>query len=155
MILPQYLKKENVFIADTFEDTDAFYTSYAAFLKEKGVIEDSDAVKRLFVKRENVHTTAVGKGAATPHIYSSAFKEFIFSIALIRDGLDFKAPDKEKVSLVFLIMSDDRDVSLHLKALSQIGKLIRNTNIVQEATKTETPEELFNLISTKAKDIEI
>ena len=66
MNLATHLRKDLIFIADTYEDTDSFYADYASFLKEKGVIEDSDAVKRLFVKREGVHSTGIKKGAAAP-----------------------------------------------------------------------------------------
>jgi mannitol/fructose-specific phosphotransferase system IIA component (Ntr-type) len=101
----------------------------------------------LFIKRESVQTTAIGKGAATPHIFSTEFSQFTFSIALIKNGMDFKAPDKKKVYLIFLIMSDDRDVGLHLKALAHIARLVSKTDIVSAAKKAESPESLFHIFT--------
>jgi len=115
MNLIEMLNKELIYIADTFDDTDSYYAGFSAFLKEKGEAGDADKIKRLFIKRENIHSTAIGKGAAAPHIYSEEFSRFLFTISLIRNGLDFKSSDKGEVYVVFSIMSDERDVPRHLK----------------------------------------
>ncbi len=151
MDLGNKLKKENIFIADTFEDTDAFYAEFSLFLKERGLIENNDLVKRLFVKRENVQSTAINKGVAAPHIFSDEFSEFIFSIALIKQGMDYKAPDEENVFLVFILMSSERDVALHLKSLAHIARLVKKTDIVEMAKKAQTADEIYQLVLEKEK----
>ena len=153
MDLGKKLKKENIFIADSFEDTGSFYAAYAVFLKERGIITDSDTVKRLFVKREKVHSTAIKKGAAAPHVFSDQFSEFTFSIALIKNGMDFKAPDEENVFLVFILMSGEREVGLHLKSLAHIARLVQKTTIVEDAKSVSSCDELYNLILEKETQI--
>lgn len=151
MNLAQILKKENIFITDSCEDTDDFYSEYAKFLKERRIINDWKAIKRLFIKRENVQSTGINKGAAAPHIFSGEFKEFLFSVSLIKEGLDFKAPDEEGVFLVFLIMSDERDVGLHLKTLAHIARLVRSTDIVEEVKKAKDADEIYRIFVEKEK----
>ena len=151
MNLSKHLKKETILISDFYENTDRFYSDYASFLKKKGIIRNSKAIKRLFIKRENVQSTGINKGAAAPHIFSNEFSEFVFSLALIKKGMDFKAPDKENVFLVFLIMSSERDVGLHLKSLAHIARLVRSTNIVEEAKKANNADELYHIILEKEK----
>lgn len=151
MDLTRYLKKETIFIAEHFKDTDTFYSEYANFLKEKGIVDDAEIVKRLFIKRESVQSTGIKKGAAAPHIFSGQFSEFIFSLALIKEGMDFKAPDEKPVFLVFLIMSDERDVGLHLKSLAHIARMVRSTDMVEVAKKATTQDELFNAWVSKEK----
>jgi PTS system nitrogen regulatory IIA component len=140
-------------MAGEYKDTDHFYSDFSLFLKNNKIIKDSEKVKRLFIKRENIQTTATGKGAAAPHIFSDEFSEFILSISLIKKGLDFKAPDGENVYLVFLIMSDDREVGLHLKSLAHIARLINGTDIVEEAKTASTQEEIYQLFIEKDKMI--
>jgi len=149
MDLSKHLKKETIFLADFYEDTDSFYTAYSNFLLEKGIIENSETVKRLFIKREKVQSTGIKKGAAAPHIFSDEFPEFIFSLALIKKGMDFKAPDEEKVFLVFLLMSNERDVGLHLKSLAHIARLVRCTDIVEAAKNAQSPDELYDILLEK------
>jgi len=155
MNLAEMLKKENIFVADTFKDTDRFYADYSEFLKQRGIVKNKKEVKRLFVKRENVQSTAIGKGAAAPHIFSGEFSEFLFSIAFLKEGVDFNAPDQGKVYLVFLIMSAERDVGLHLKTLAHIGRLVKCTDVVENMRKLQNPnvDELYNLLLDQEKSI--
>jgi len=62
MNLAEILNKENIFIADTFENTSRFYSAYSEFLLQRGIIKNKKEVKRLFIKRENLHSAAIGKG---------------------------------------------------------------------------------------------
>lgn len=151
MNLAKILKKENILITESYKDTGDFYSEYAKFLKERGIINDWKAIKRLFIKRESVQSTGIKKGAAAPHIFFGEFSEFLFSVVLIKKGLDFKAPDEEDVYLVFLIMSNERDVGLHLKSLAHIARLVRSTDIVEEVKKAENAEKIYNILMEKEK----
>jgi mannitol/fructose-specific phosphotransferase system IIA component (Ntr-type) len=153
MKLAKYLKKENIFIADTCKDTGSFYGEFSLFLKERGLIDDVKNVKRLFVKRESVQSTGIGKGVATPHIFSSEFSDFLLAAALIRSGLDFKAPDSRDVQLIFLIMSDDRDIGLHLKTLAHIARLTASSDISGGLKNVRSAAEIYDLLMEKEKAI--
>jgi mannitol/fructose-specific phosphotransferase system IIA component (Ntr-type) len=154
MNLAEILKKENIFIGDSYTDTDGFYADYCGFLMERRVINNKEEVKRLFIKRENLSSTAIGKGAAAPHIFSEEFNEFLFSIAYIKNGVDFKAPDGGNVYLVFLIMSNERDVSLHLKMLGHITRLIKDTDVVDRMNEIPEPDpdKIYSLLAEKEKE---
>ena len=155
MNLAEILKKENIFIADTFENTSRFYSAYSEFLVQRGIIKEKKEVKRLFIKRENLQSTAIGKGAAAPHIFSPEFSQFLFSIAFIKNGVDFNAPDQGNVYLVFLIMSDERDVGLHLKTLAHIGRLVKCTDVVDRMKEVHNPDtdEIYNILVEKEKSV--
>jgi len=149
MNLAKILKKEDIFITKFCVDTDDFYSEYAKFLKDRGIINDWKTIKRLFVKRENIQSTGINRGAAAPHIFSDEFSDFLFSVALIQEGLDFKAPDEAAVFLVFLIMSDERDVGLHLKSLAHIARLVKSTDVVEAVKKAETTDAVYDVIVAK------
>jgi mannitol/fructose-specific phosphotransferase system IIA component (Ntr-type) len=153
MKLASYLKKENVYICDTCKDTNHLYGDFAHFLKERGVIADARKVKRLFVKRESVQSTGIGRGVATPHIFSDEFSEFFLAMALVRQGIDFKAPDSNAVHVVFLIMSDDRDIGLHLKTLAHLARLTGSTDLVATLKDARDEAEAFARVLEKEKAI--
>ena len=153
MKLAKYLKMENIYITDSCKDTSSFYGEFSLFLKERGLIADVKKVKRLFVKRESIQSTGIGKGVATPHVFSNEFSEFLLAAALIRRGLDFKAPDGRDVQLVFLIMSDDRDIGLHLKTLAHIARLTAGTDIIEGLKNTGSSAEIYDLLMEKEKAI--
>ena len=153
MKLAKYLKKENIYISENSKDTSHFYGECSEFLKEKGIISDARKVKRLFIKRESVQSTGIGKGVATPHIFSDEFADFFLAMAVIRQGLDFKAPDGLSVHVIFLIMSDDRDIGLHLKTLAHIARLTNNSDIVSSLKEAGDAAEIYDLILEKEKAI--
>lgn len=153
MNLINNLEKGNIFVADSYPDTDSFYADFSLFLKEKGIIVSSETVKRLFVKREGIQSTAIGKGAAAPHIFSSEFKRFLFTIAWIKKGMDFKSPDGGLIYLVFLLMSDERDVGLHLKSLAHIARLVSCTDLGKEIKKASTVDQIYDVLLSCEKQI--
>ncbi len=153
MNLQQYLDPNDIFDSGDFQTTDQFYAAFAKFLFERQRIDDPDKVKRLFIRRENVQSTAIGKGAATPHIYSDQFKSFFIAAARIRNGLDYKAPDENPVFLVFLIMSDERDVGLHLKTLAHLARMINNTDIVEEIRAATDAADMHRLLLEKDRSL--
>ena len=65
--------------------------------------------------------------------------------------MDFKSSDGNDIFLVFLIMSDERDVGLHLKSLAHIARLVNCTEIVEESRKAKDPQELFKIIQDQEK----
>lgn len=153
MKLAKYLKMENIFITDACKDTGCFYGEFSQFLKERGLIEDVKKVKRLFIKRESIQSTGIGKGVATPHIFSSEFSAFLLAAAYIRNGLDFKAPDGRKVQLIFLIMSDDRDIGLHLKTLAHIARMTAGTDIADALQVAGSAAAIHAVLMEKEKSI--
>lgn len=153
MKLANYLKKENIYISDSSKDTSHFYGECSQFFKEKGIIGDARKVKRLFIKRESVQSTGIGKGVATPHIFSDEFSDFFLAMAVIRNGLDFMAPDGLNVHVIFLIMSDDRDIGLHLKTLAHIARLTNSGDIVSSLKSAGDAAAVYDLILEKEKAI--
>ncbi len=154
MKLADVINRKTVLITKNFNDTDEFYEAFSELLKSKGIIKDSNKVRRLFMKREKIQSTAIGKGVATPHIFSEEFGDFFISVALVREGIPYKAPDGADVFLVFLIMSNDRYVSFHLKYLARIARLISNSELVKAVSSVENEEELLNKIFELEKQFE-
>jgi mannitol/fructose-specific phosphotransferase system IIA component (Ntr-type) len=153
MKLATYLKKENIYICETSKDASHFYGDFSQFLQAKGIIHDVKKVKRLFIKRESLHSTGIGRGVATPHIFSDEFTEFFLAMALVRQGLDFKAPDGRDVHVIFLIMSDDRDIGLHLKTLAHIARLTGSSDLVADLADARDPAEAYERVLEKEKTI--
>ena len=153
MKLANYLKKENIYICEASKDTSHFYGDFSQFLQERGIIHDVKKVKRLFIKRESVQSTGIGRGVATPHIFSDEFSEFFLAMALVRKGLDFKAPDGKDVYVVFLIMSDDRDIGLHLKTLAHLARLTGSGDLVAALAGSRDQAEAYERVLEKEKGI--
>ena len=146
MKLADVLNKDTFLITRHFKNTDEFYEAFAGLLKKKEIIKDQNKVRRLFIKREKIQSTAIGKGVATPHIFSEEFRDFFISVAYIKEGMPYKAPDEKDVKLIFLIMSNDRYVSFHLKSLANIARIVSKLDPIGELAGIASEEVLYNKI---------
>jgi len=153
MTLTPFLKPQLTFFYPRVDDTDHLYQLMAKDLMEQGIVSRPDSIKRLFIRRESLHSTAIGGGVATPHIYSPEFREFIVPIARVAEPVPFETPDDLPVHLVFFIVSDDRDVPLHLKTLSRISRMTLDHSWYPEVLNAASPEKLVQMISQRDQNL--
>lgn len=156
MNIADFLMEDNVFTAlnTSYENTSAFYNDFALFLQERKLITDPQRIKRLFIKRESLQSTGIGRGAAAPHIYSDEFGQFLFALAFIRRGIDFRAQDRKPVHLIFLLMSSEEEVGLHLKLLARVARLVRDTDVAEASVKAADGKEVLGLVLDREKRLD-
>jgi Kef-type K+ transport system membrane component KefB len=83
-----------------------------------------DELFETVMERERVESTAIGHGAAIPHGTIGEGPEIQGVLGICRQGVDFDAPDSEKVRIVMLIVTPKNHRSQHLKVLSALSALI-------------------------------
>ena len=105
-------------------------TQLAAPLDEQGIVSDLKRYVRLLLERERLSSTALGYGAAVPHVRRPAENPagapaVIFGIC--REGVDYDAPDKWPVRFFFLLNAESELV--HLRLLKRISFLFRDPSV--------------------------
>lgn len=115
-------------------------------LSLEGVLKDADEFKREIFKREKLTTTAVGYGVAIPHAKSKVVKEPKVAFGIIRNGINYNAPDKEKVKLIFMLAVGESKNDLHLKAISNLSKLLINSEFRKKLLNATKKEEILETI---------
>ena len=116
---------------------------YAA--KTAGV--DARTLFDVILERENLGTTAMGKGIALPHARVPALERTQALFAKVNDGVDFDADDAKKVDLVFLLLSPEDSGADHLNALAQISRIMKSDVKCAIIRKASTPEEIYKILS--------
>jgi excisionase family DNA binding protein len=99
------------------------------------------------LEREKMLSTAVGQRVAIPHPrYPSdqLFKENKIVIVASKEGIDYDAPDKDKVHLFFMICALSE--AIHIRLLAMISKLIRMPETIGKFIKAESKEEIMRLL---------
>lgn len=88
-----------------------------------------DMVLAGMIERERLGSTAIGGGAAIPHLKISGLKRMYGVLARLSAPVDYDAPDGKPVDLIFvLLVPDGGKTTLHLKALAQIARFLRDVN---------------------------
>jgi Kef-type K+ transport system membrane component KefB/mannitol/fructose-specific phosphotransferase system IIA component (Ntr-type) len=83
-----------------------------------------DELFQSVVERERIDTTAVGHGAAIPHGTIEHGPTIQGVLGISREGIDFDAPDGEKVRIVMLIATPQDHRSQHLKIMAALSAMI-------------------------------
>ncbi len=93
---------------------------------------DVDTVRASLLQREEMMTTAVGKGIALPHprnpIISDIDEESV-SICFLKNPIDYGALDGEPVQVLFIIISSN--AKRHLEILSKISFLCKQEDFLK------------------------
>lgn len=108
---------------------------------------DARTLFDVVLERENLGTTALGKGVAIPHARVATLKRTQALFAKVKDGVDFEAPDEKKVDLVFLLLSPENSGADHLDALAEISRIIKNDDKCARIREAEDSAEIYKILS--------
>jgi PTS system nitrogen regulatory IIA component len=87
---------------------------------------DGTLLERL-MKREELGTTAIGKGVAVPHCRAKGIKSPALLLALSADGVPFEAVDGKPSCVFFLLVSPEDNPGSGLRVLAAIAGLVRRS----------------------------
>ncbi len=110
-----------------------------------GNISNPDEFKEAIMKREASSSTAIGEGIAIPHAKSESVVRPSVCVLRTNEGIEFGAPDNQKVNLFFMIAVNDQN-SLHLEILSELVTILMDETIHSRLLKAKTPSEFLNII---------
>lgn len=114
---------------------------------------DKDTVRSSLLQREEMMTTAVGKGIALPHprnpIISDIDEESV-SICFLKNPIDYGALDSEPVQALFTIISSN--AKRHLEILSKISFLCKQDDFLKTLKDKPKKEVLFYFIERVEKE---
>jgi mannitol/fructose-specific phosphotransferase system IIA component (Ntr-type) len=117
-------------------------------------ISSSVDVVQGVLEREKIANTAMGHGWACPHIRVDGDGELFSVIGWSPSGIDYGAPDGEKVHLLVMYYIPENQKNSYLKELSSLAKAIQNGQGIENIKKASTIEdvrnELLNWISSSA-----
>jgi len=113
----------------------------------------SDTVRASLLQREEMMTTAVGRGIALPHprnpIISDIDEESV-SICFLKNQIDYGALDGEPVQVLFIIISSN--AKRHLEILSKISFLCKQDDFLKTLKDKPQKEVLLYYIERAEKE---
>lgn len=119
--------------------------------EKSGNLINADEYKSGIIKREEMGTTAVGMQIAIPHAKSKAVKSPALAAITVPDGVDYDAPDGEKVTLLFMIAATT-DGDVHLEVLSRLMQMLMDEEFTSKLKAAKSKSEFLSLIDQKEKE---
>lgn len=109
-----------------------------------------DEILSALLSREEMMTTAIGRGIAIPHPRNpiiTDITEASVSICYLQNPTDFKALDKQMVHTLFIVLTNNP--RRHLEMLSKISFLCQADSFI-EMLKAQTPKEkILDFVQSK------
>lgn len=102
-----------------------------------------DALKR----REKAASTAIGDGLAVPHTMLKGLKERIVLLAKIPKGVAFETPDKNPVTIAFIILGPEDGQAYHVYLLARIARFFLTPGFHADLMKAEGMEDALRIIN--------
>jgi PTS system nitrogen regulatory IIA component len=96
--------------------------------------------------REQIGSTALGKGVALPHAELDGDGLPIVLLARLSRGIDFDSRDDEPVDIVFLVLWPSSGGKGLLTAMSEICRTLRDPQSLRRIRSAETPEAVIDLV---------
>jgi PTS system nitrogen regulatory IIA component len=103
-------------------------------------------VRAALLAREQLGSTALGRGVALPHARLDGDTAPTLLFARLQKPIDFEARDDEPVDLVFTLLWPESAPEGFLPALAELCRSLRNPQTLQRLRLAETPEEILALL---------
>jgi PTS system nitrogen regulatory IIA component len=111
-------------------------------------VKNSQELAQEILKREELMSTAIGRGIAIPHIRLHSVSDIVVSVGISRvDIMDFSPLDDEPVRLVFMIAASYNQHAAYLQALSYFSARLKNTELRSALIKSQTKNEVYTLLT--------
>jgi PTS system nitrogen regulatory IIA component len=100
------------------------------------------------LKREELMSTAIGRGIAIPHIRLQSITDLVVSVGISRiDITDFNPLDDEPVRLILMIAAAYNQHSAYLQALSYFSSRLKNQLLRDSLINAKTEDEAYSLLA--------
>jgi len=108
---------------------------------------EAEDVRRGFVEREELGTTALGSGLAIPHCKLDGLSRPRLAIGVHRRGVEFGAPDGAPIRLFLAVVSPVSAPGSHLLVLASIARWARTPGRVDAMVSARDAASMLGLLA--------
>ncbi len=99
------------------------------------------------LRREELMSTAIGRGIAIPHIRLSSVTDLVVSVGISTcDIIDFQSLDDVPVRLLFMIAAAYNQHAYYLQTLSFFSSRLKGTELRSQLLECRTPQDVYKLL---------
>ncbi|MDG1736336.1 MAG: PTS sugar transporter subunit IIA [Paracoccaceae bacterium] len=107
----------------------------------------ADHAVESLIERENLGPTGVGHGVALPHARLDNLEKLVGVFMMLERPVDFSAPDREPVDIVFSLFAPTDAGVEHLKALALISRTLKDQSIRAKLRANDDPSALYAILT--------
>lgn len=139
MKLTDYLRAENIFLDVDLPDKDAVLRFIADACVKNGIVREQARIYEGLVQREETMSTGIGNGLAFPHTTSAEADQAAVLLLRLAGPVDFDALDQKPVSIIFALITPQKDKDMHMRLLAGVSRLCREDSFLQSVRDAADP----------------
>ncbi len=113
-------------------------------------IKDGNELVREILKREELMSTAIGRGLAIPHVRLSSVTDLVMSVGICKNELiDFQAIDDTPVRLLIMIAAAYNQHSYYLQTLSFFSSKLKQREVRDSLLNSTNALEAYNILTNE------
>ncbi len=110
-------------------------------------IKDGRELVEQILKREELMSTAIGRGIAIPHVRLSSVTDLVMAVGISKcDIIDFQSIDDVPVRLLFMLAAAHDQHSYYLQTISFLSSKLKNSQLMDSLLQTEDRLEAYRLL---------
>lgn len=110
---------------------------------EKELVEE-------ILKREELMSTAIGRGLAIPHVRLSSVTDLVMSVGICKNNLlDFQTIDDTPVRLLIMIAAAYNQHSYYLQTLSYFSSKLKNKEVREALLNSSSAQEAYEILTSE------
>ena len=110
-------------------------------------IKNESELTAEILKREELMSTAIGKGIAIPHVRLSSVTDLVMAVGVCKKPIsDYQTIDDEPVDLLFMIAAAYNQHSLYLKTISHFCGKLKQESLHENIINAKDAQEVFSLL---------
>ena len=111
-------------------------------------IKDAQELQSEILKREELMSTALGRGIAIPHVRLSSVTDLVMAVGISKcDIIDFQALDEVPVRLMIMIAAAYNQHSYYLQTLSFFSSKLKNDEFRNSLINAKDSLEAYNILT--------
>ncbi len=148
MNISQILTPERIRLEDTTSSKKRALEILSEMLAQ-GTREASSAaaIFEALNRRERLGSTGLGHGVAIPHGRIAGIPQAIGAVLRLRQGIDYDAPDRQPVDILFALLVPEQSTDEHLELLSQLAAMFSDERYLTRLREIEDPQQLLTSLS--------
>jgi fructose-specific phosphotransferase system IIA component len=145
-MIEELLDEDLILILEKVEDKFKLIEIMVDKTLGKGLIVTREPILDKIREREELESTGVVEGIALPHARTEAVKDLLLVVAVVKEGLDFKALDGKPVYIIFLIVAPEEAKKKYINVLARISRMCRQEEFRKALREAESPSSILKII---------
>ena len=111
-------------------------------------VKYSDELVTEILKREDLMSSAIGRGIAIPHVRLSSVTDLVMSVGICKkDIIDYQSIDEIPVRILIMIAAAYNQHTYYLQTLSFFSSKLKEKALRDKLLDASTPEEAYALLT--------